>query len=866
MAPPEAVPQAPEAAGDTASAVLEARSVSKRFPGVVALDDVSFSLRAGETHALVGENGAGKSTLIKVLTGVYRPDGGELRMTGEPVRFARPFEAQQAGISTIYQEVNLVPLMSVARNIFLGREPRNRFKLIDFARMHRETSELLDGFGVRVDPRRPLHTLGVGTQQMVALARAVSVNARVVIMDEPTSSLEPREVETLFRVIGNLRDKGIAVLYVSHRMDELYRICDRVTVLRDGRHIHTGDLADLDRMQLVSMMLGRDLSEVRRSGVTSFAAEGHEAARTPVLTATGLSSRLQLHDISLSLHGGEVLGLGGLLGSGRSETAKALSGALPLDAGELTVDGTTLKRLTPAAAIRAGISLLPEDRKAEGIVPGLSVRENIVLAAMPRLSRAGVVSRARQDRIVDIFMKRLRIKASSPEQKVGELSGGNQQKVLLARWLCLEPKVLLLDEPTRGIDVGAKAEVQSLIDDLAGEGLAVLLISSDIEELIEGADRIVVLRGGAVAGELTGDDVAEARLLEVLADHAPEPVGPAPAAQEDPDDPDRRRPVREERQAPEVREPACPAARPLLVPALRRLRRRRGGPALQRAVHRTLHDRGQLPYPARPGRPDRHRRPGHGPGHRHRGRRPLRRLDHGARRSLPPALPRLRARTRAHRLPPGGRRRRSRQRRPRLPRRAAAHRGHARALRRRPRTRPRHGRRPAQADRQPRPAVARHRLLPRHSARRLDRRSPRRRRGVPGAAHHLRPAGRRRRRQPFRRRARRAPRQAGPHRRVRDLRGARRARRHPRHRPAHRERPVLARHPHGTLRHHGGRRRRHPLNGGSVRVLGTVAGALLMQLLRATLVKHDLPDSTAQIAQAAIIIAAVYVARERRSR
>ncbi|MFJ4839602.1 sugar ABC transporter ATP-binding protein [Streptomyces sp. NPDC088746] len=534
MAPPEAVPQAQEAAAGIAPTVLEARSVSKRFPGVVALDDVSFSLRAGETHALVGENGAGKSTLIKVLTGVYRPDGGELRMTGEPVRFARPFEAQQAGISTIYQEVNLVPLMSVARNIFLGREPRNRFGLIDFSRMHRETSELLDGFGVRVDPRRPLHTLGVGTQQMVALARAVSVNAQVVIMDEPTSSLEPREVETLFRVIGNLRDKGIAVLYVSHRMDELYRICDRVTVLRDGRHIHTGELADLDRMQLVSMMLGRDLSEVRRSGVTNFAAEGHEAARTPVLTATGLSSRLQLHDISVSLYAGEVLGLGGLLGSGRSETAKALSGALPLDAGELTVDGTTLKRLTPAAAIRAGISLLPEDRKAEGIVPGLSVRENIVLAAMPRLSRAGVVSRAKQDRIVDIFMKRLRIKASSPEQKVGELSGGNQQKVLLARWLCLEPKVLLLDEPTRGIDVGAKAEVQSLIDDLAREGLAVLLISSDIEELIEGADRIVVLRGGAVAGELSGDDVAEDRLLEVLADHAPEPADRAPAAQEDP--------------------------------------------------------------------------------------------------------------------------------------------------------------------------------------------------------------------------------------------------------------------------------------------------------------------------------------------
>ncbi|MCX5314842.1 sugar ABC transporter ATP-binding protein [Streptomyces sp. NBC_00154] len=545
MAPPEAVPRAPEAtAPPAADTVLEARSVSKRFPGVVALDDVTFSLRAGETHALVGENGAGKSTLIKVLTGVYRPDEGELRMSGQQVRFARPFEAQQAGISTIYQEVNLVPLMSVARNIFLGREPKNRLGLIDFGRMHREAADLLDGFGVRVDPRRPLHTLGIGTQQMVALARAVSVNARVVVMDEPTSSLEPREVETLFRVIENLRGQGIAVLYVSHRMDELYRICDRVTVLRDGRHIHTGDLAGLDRMQLVSMMLGRDLAEVRRNGTTGFAAEGHDAARTPVLTANGLSRDRQLHDISLSLYAGEVLGLGGLLGSGRSETAKALAGALSLDAGELTVGGRRLRRLTSAGAIRAGISLLPEDRKAEGIVPGLSVRENIVLAAMPRLSRAGVVSRAKQARIVDIFMKRLRIKAASPEQKVGELSGGNQQKVLLARWLCLEPKVLLLDEPTRGIDVGAKAEVQSLIDDLAGEGLAVLLISSDIEELIEGADRIVVLRGGSVAGELTGDDVGESQLLEVLADHspvprpdvepAPAPTGKASAAQEDP--------------------------------------------------------------------------------------------------------------------------------------------------------------------------------------------------------------------------------------------------------------------------------------------------------------------------------------------
>ncbi|MFH8574827.1 sugar ABC transporter ATP-binding protein [Streptomyces zaomyceticus] len=541
MAPPEAAPfeaAPPEAAtpatsgapSSAAPTVLEAHGVGKRFPGVVALDDVSFSLRAGEVHALVGENGAGKSTLIKVLTGVHRPDSGELLLSGRPARFARPSEAQAAGISTIYQEVNLVPLMSVARNIFLGREPKNRFGLIDFPRMHAEAAALLGGFGMTVDPRRPLDSLGIGTQQMVALARAVSVEAHVVVMDEPTSSLEPREVETLFRIIDDLRRRDIAVVYVSHRMDELYRICDRVTVLRDGRHIHTGPIGGLDRMRLVSMMLGREISEVRRHGMTSFGSEGHDVARKPVLTATGLVRRHQLDDVSLELHPGEVLGLGGLLGSGRSETAKALAGALALDSGQVRVDGAPLGRFSSAGAIRAGISLLPEDRKAEGIVPGLSVRENIVLAALPRLSRLGIVSRARQDRVVDVFMKRLRIKASSPEQKVGELSGGNQQKVLLARWLCLEPKVLLLDEPTRGIDVGAKAEVQALIDELAQEGLAVLLISSDIEELVEGSDRIVVLRSGGTVGELVGENVSEDALLAALADHtAPAQDAPNPA-------------------------------------------------------------------------------------------------------------------------------------------------------------------------------------------------------------------------------------------------------------------------------------------------------------------------------------------------
>jgi galactofuranose transport system ATP-binding protein len=496
--------------------VLSVAQLSKTFPGVRALSDVDFTARAGEVHALVGENGAGKSTLIKVLTGVYRPDAGEVTYDGEPVRFSTPLQAQQAGISTIYQEVNLVPLMSVARNLFLGREPLGRLGLIDFRRMHREADEALRGLGIRVDVSRPLRELGVGAQQMVALARAVAVDARVVIMDEPTSSLEPREVRTLFGVIRMLRERGVAVVYVSHRMDELYEICDTVTVLRDGRVVHTGPLAGLDRLRLVAMMLGREIGEVRAEGMTKFSGS-HDTTAEPVLRAEGLTVRHRLRDVSLTLRPGEVVGLGGLLGSGRSETAKAIAGALPTDAGRVVVAGVPVRAGSTAAAIRAGISLLPEDRKAEGIVPGLSVRENIALAALPALSRFGLVDDNRIDRIVETFMTRLRIKAAGPHQKVGELSGGNQQKVLLARWLALHPKVLLLDEPTRGIDVGAKAEVQALVDELADDGLAVLLISSDPEELIEGSDRVVVLKDGVVVRELTGDAVTEDGLMRAIA-------------------------------------------------------------------------------------------------------------------------------------------------------------------------------------------------------------------------------------------------------------------------------------------------------------------------------------------------------------
>jgi galactofuranose transport system ATP-binding protein len=501
--------------------VLEMRDVSKRFAGVLALDRVSLALRPGEVHALVGENGAGKSTLIKVLTGVHRPDEGEVLYGGQPVTFARPLDAQTAGISTIYQEVNLVPLLSVAENLFLGHEPTNRLGLIDRRRMHRRAREILAGYGIDVDVRRSLRTLGLGIQQMVAIARAISADHRVVIMDEPTSSLEPREVDRLLSVVGRLRADGVTVVYVSHRLDEVYRLCDRVTVLRDGRRVHTGQLTDISRLELVSRMLGRDVAEVAQSR-TRFDEHGADRGAEPVLRARGLKRRQVLHDVSVEVRAGEVVGLAGLLGSGRTETMNAVYGVDPLDGGTVEVAGSEIRSGSPAAALAAGVALIPEDRKAEGIVPTLSVRDNIVLSALPALSRAGLVSEKREDAVVRRLVARLGIKASSPDQRVSELSGGNQQKVLLARVLARRPKVLLLDDPTRGIDVGAKAEIQALISELAREGVGVVLSSSELEEVVEGSDRIVVLRDGAVVGVLAGDAVTERGVMALVAEAARE--------------------------------------------------------------------------------------------------------------------------------------------------------------------------------------------------------------------------------------------------------------------------------------------------------------------------------------------------------
>jgi len=501
---------------NSATSLLETVGVDKSFGGVRAVRDVDFSLAAGEIRALVGENGAGKSTLVKVLTGVYPPDAGEIYFEGEPVTFCRPLDAQHVGISTVYQEVNLVPLLSVARNIFLGREPRGRLGLVDVDEMNDRARAITARFAIDLDVTEELGRLGLGAQQMVALARAVSVESRVVIMDEPTSSLEAREVATLFEVARNLRDEGVGLVFVSHRLDELWQLCDSVTILRDGRNVHSGAMADLDRLTLVSMMLGRDVDEVVEHGATEFG-DSHLQGREPVLSVSDVEVRNRLHGVSFDVRPGEVVGLAGLLGSGRSETVKAVYGALHSQSGSVEVAGRRIKPNSVRGALRASVAMLSEDRKAEGIISDLSVRDNIALAVLSRCSRAGFVSESAIDRLVETFVRRLQIKVSSPRQKVRELSGGNQQKVLLARWLCTEPTVLLLDEPTRGIDVGAKSEVQALIDELAEQGLGVVLISSEMEELVEGADRIVVLRDGHVEGELDGATLSSSELLAALA-------------------------------------------------------------------------------------------------------------------------------------------------------------------------------------------------------------------------------------------------------------------------------------------------------------------------------------------------------------
>jgi monosaccharide-transporting ATPase len=501
-----------------AESLLQMQGVTKSFPGVQALSGVDFSVQRGEVHALVGHNGAGKSTLVKILTGAYTKDGGHVSLQGKEVSFSSPAASQAAGIATIYQEVNLVPYLTVSENIYLGREPRTRFGTVAWAKMRRDAARLLDNFGVHIDLAVPVNQISVALQQMVTIARAVSLEASLVVMDEPTSSLDAAEVQVLFRVIRKLKADGVGIVYISHRLEEVFALADRVTVLRDGRLVMTTMVSDVDTLGLVALMLGRDAEQVRASGMTAFSDTVTTAGET-VLEIEHLTRGNAPRDFSLTAHKGEVVGLAGLLGSGRTELARAIFGLDRAESGTIAIGGRRQRIRSPRAAVRAGMGFLTEDRKIEGIVPELSVRDNILLAALPLFARLGLLSTRQQRLVVNEMIRRLDIRTPSASTLAGRLSGGNQQKVILARWLCRHPRFLILDEPTRGIDVGAKLEIQRLIQELAREqGMSLLMISSELEEVVEGSDRIVVIKDGRKLGEFTHAEASEDSVMKAISE------------------------------------------------------------------------------------------------------------------------------------------------------------------------------------------------------------------------------------------------------------------------------------------------------------------------------------------------------------
>jgi simple sugar transport system ATP-binding protein len=490
--------------------LLELSGIDKAFLGVRALQGVGLRLFAGEVHALMGQNGAGKSTLIKVLTGVYRADRGEMRLAGRAVMPASPLQAQRLGISTVYQEVNLCANLSIAENIFAGRYPRHGAAglwRIDWATMNTRAAELLARLNLTIDVTRVLSSCSVAVQQMVAIARALSISAKVLILDEPTSSLDEDEVQRLFGVLRRLRDEGLAILFVTHFLDQVYAISDRITVLRNGALVGEHRASELGKPALIAAMIGRELhGDAPAASPVAAADDG----TPPLLEARGLGQRGQLQPTDLRLRAGEVLGLGGLLGSGRTELARLLFGLGQADQGELRLQGRAVQVRRPADAVRLGLALCPEDRKTDGIVAELSVRENIALALQARSGLGRYITAAEQAAMAERFVAALGIKAASVEMPIGQLSGGNQQKALLARWLATEPTLLILDEPTRGIDVGAKQEIMDEILRLAGAGMAVLFISSEMNEVVRVSHRIAVLRDRRKVGELPGGSTEQA--------------------------------------------------------------------------------------------------------------------------------------------------------------------------------------------------------------------------------------------------------------------------------------------------------------------------------------------------------------------
>jgi ABC-type sugar transport system ATPase subunit len=491
--------------------LLEVKGISKAFPGVQALKDVDFEVYPGEVVALIGENGAGKSTLIKILSGAYRSDAGTMRLGGEPFDPKDPRHAQQQGIAVIYQEFNLTPNQDVATNIFLGREPDasgplRLLSVVSRSKMERETRRLLETLGANFSPRALVQNLSVAEQQMVEIAKALSMDARVIIMDEPTSALGDDEVRVLFELVGRLRERGLGIIFISHRLDEVFTIADRIVVLRDGERVGELSIDEATHDKVIGLMVGRDIRDVfQKKQVTP---------GEVVLEARGLTRRGVIEDISFTLRRGEILGVAGLVGSGRTEIARALFGADPLDAGEVLIDGQPVEIRSPADAVRAGLALVPEDRKEDGLILMQSVRENITLPNLDTLSASfGVIQRDKANELAARYVDRLTIRTPSLRQRVEYLSGGNQQKTVLAKWLASNPKVLILDEPTRGIDVGAKSEVHALMSQLAGMGIGIIMISSELPEILGMSDRILVVAEGRITAVLDASEATQETIM-----------------------------------------------------------------------------------------------------------------------------------------------------------------------------------------------------------------------------------------------------------------------------------------------------------------------------------------------------------------
>ncbi|UJF31333.1 sugar ABC transporter ATP-binding protein [Paenibacillus hexagrammi] len=494
-------------------ALLVVEGVSKSFPGVKALTNVDFQLRRGEIHALMGQNGAGKSTLIKVLTGVYERDSGRVQLNGKEVSFKTPLEAQAIGISTVYQEVNLCNNLSVAENLFIGRQPRTKRGHIIWNQLYEQAEALMNRLNIQIDVTKPLSEYSIAIQQMVAIARAVDISSGVLILDEPTSSLDQQEVEQLFQIMRKLKSEGMAIVFVTHFMDQVYAVSDCITVLRNGELVGEYKAAELSRMDLISKMIGKEWSEeqAQKSAVSHLIKEDW-------ITAKQLGRKGSMDPFDITIRKGEVLGLAGLLGSGRTEIAKLLFGIDKADQGVLIVNNEKMKSMYPKKAIEYGMAFCPEERKVEGIVGELSVRENIVLALQAKRGVFSYLPLSKQQEIADKYIRLLSIKTAGSEQRIDQLSGGNQQKAILGRWLATDPKLLILDEPTRGIDVGSKAEIRKLILSLADEGMTILIITSEWEEMVGCCDRILVLRDRQVIGQLSGDEIAETRIMQMIAE------------------------------------------------------------------------------------------------------------------------------------------------------------------------------------------------------------------------------------------------------------------------------------------------------------------------------------------------------------